>query len=393
MVVGIAIAAGTIALWPTRSSRSDVSDGTVEVRRGDLKLEVTATGSLGAEKSVDVTPPSVEDMWDFKIAKLVNEGVQVKQGEMLVEFDSQQVMRELMDRTAELNKTQEELHKRKLEYDIQMRDLRVQHEQSRVNAEKARNKAKLDPSLGALQDYRQAQIELEQAETEYKRVDEKMQATVRMQKAELSSLENNLTKAKTRVERDKNRLKALTVTAPIDGIVVFKKDWRGERKQVGQTAWRAEPIMQLPDLTSLRLEATVEEANAGRVAVGQSTTIRLDAFPEEKLTGRLVSIGAVLRTKRWDMPVKVVDAIIALDRRSDKLLPGMTASAQIEVERIPNVLLVPLKAVQERQGGARVRVAVPTGGFEDRPIKAGRRNSEFLEVLEGLKEGERVLAR
>lgn len=395
MIAGILTAALVVGFWPTSRSTADRADesGRARVSRGDLRQEVPAIGSLAAHRSVDIGPPAVEDMWNFKIARLIGEGTYVKPGDVLVEFDGEQVVRELMEHTSEMNKTQEELTKRKLEYDIQMRDLRLQFEQARVAAQKARHKADVDASLSSMQDYKQAQIELEQAETEFKRVAEKTTATERMKQAELAALENNLAKAKGRVERDKLQQKALSVVSPTSGVVVFKKDWRGEKKQVGQTSWRMETIMQLPDLSTLRLEATVEETHAGRVAVGQTASIRLDAFPEEKLTGKVIEMGRVLRTKRWDMPVKVVDAIIELDRLPEKLLPGMTATVQIEVERISNVLLAPFNAVKEKNGRAVVRVVSAARQTEERPIRVGRRNQEFVEVLEGLKEGDTVLVR
>ena len=179
--------------------------------------------------------------------------------------------------------------------------------------------------------------------------------------------------------------------APAAGVVIYKRDWNGEKKQIGQSAWRMEIIMQIPDLSTLRLEAMVEEANAGGVSPGQKARVRLDAFPEMQLKGKVVSVGTILRTKRWDTPIKVVDAVIEIERKGEKLLPGMTATALIEVIRIPDVLLVPVKAVREKQGHTVVLVEGPNGRPEERPVQVGRRNSDAIEIKEGLKEGEKVL--
>lgn len=390
VICGVLIAALTIVFWPERLSSGDPFDSAAVVRRGDLVVTVSAAGSLVAQRSADITPPTVPEMWDFKIARLVPEGAQVRAGEILVEFDDQQVVRELLEHQAEMGKAQEELSKRRLEYDVQLRDLRVQVEQAKVNVQKAKHKADVDVSLTTMTDYKQAQIELEQAETEFTRLQEKMQATVEMSKAELATLGNSLANARIRVERDQKRQQALKVAAPIAGVVVYRRDWRGDKKQVGQTAWRAEAIMEIPDLATLRLEAMVEEANAGRVSVGQPVSIRLDAFPELQLTGNVTSVGRVLRTKRWDTPVKVIDAAIELDRKEGKLLPGMTASGDIEVDRIESVLLLPVKSVYERDGKTLVRIRSRSGQIEQRPVRLGRRNSQFVEVLEGVREGERL---
>jgi RND family efflux transporter MFP subunit len=322
---------------------------------------------------------------------LVDEGITVKPGDSLIEFDGQEVNRRLTEQLAERDKNQEELNKRKLEYDVQLRDLRIRVEEARVNLEKARHKAEVDPSLTSMQDYKQAQIQLELAENEDLHLKEKLQATERMAKAELAALENNLEKSRRRVSELQTQQKALKIDAPAGGVVIFKRDWNGEKKKVGQSAWRMEIIMQIPDLSTLRLEAMIEEANAGGVSPGQKARIRMDAFPEMQLKGKVTTVGTVLRTKRWDTPIKVVDAIIELERTGEKILPGMTATALIEVSRTPDVLLVPVKAVREKQGRAVVLVQGPSGLVEERPVRVGGRNSEAIEIKEGVREGEKVL--
>ena len=395
MILGVIIAALVVVFWPARRSSTDTpSRGGYRtlVRRGDLAIEVPATGSLVASRAVDIGPPSVEGLWDFKIARLVDEGIAVRPGDMLAEFDGQEVNRKLTEQEAERDKTQEELNKRKLEYDVQLRDLRIRVEEARVNLEKARHKAEVDASLMSMQDYRQAQIQLELAESEALRLREKQQATERMMNAELAALQNNLSKSLQRVSDLQAQQKALTITAPTAGVVIFKRDWNGEKKKVGQSAWRMEIIMQIPDLSTLRLEAMVEEANSGGVSPGQKARIRMDAFPEMELKGKVTTVGTVLRTKRWDTPIKVIDAVIEFDRKGGKLLPGMTGTALIEVARIQDVLLVPVKAVREIQGRAVALVEGANGNVEERPVRVGGRSSELIEIKEGLKEGEKVLS-
>jgi HlyD family secretion protein len=394
MILGIMLAVSGAAFWPRLHTSIDGSfrNGMATVRRGDLSLEVPATGSLAARRAVDIGPPSVEGLWDFKIARLVDEGIHVKAGDMLIEFDGQEVNRRLTEQQAEKDKAEEELNKRKLEYDIQLRDLRIRVEEARVALEKARHKAEVDSTLMSSNDFRQAQIELEQAEAEDRHLNEKLKATGQMMKAELAALETSLEKARRRLAELQAQQNALKISAPSDGVVIFKRDWNGEKKQVGQSAWRMEIIMQIPDLSTLRLEAMIEESSAGGVSVGQKAQVRLDAFPELQLTGKVTSVGTVLRTKRWDTPVKVIDAIIEFEYHGEKLLPGMTATAQIEVARISNVLLLPIKAVREKQGRAVVMIEGADGKVAERVVRVGRRNSESLEIREGVAEGEKVLS-
>jgi multidrug efflux pump subunit AcrA (membrane-fusion protein) len=82
---------------------------------------------------------------------------------------------------------------------------------------------------------------------------------------------------------------------------------------------------------------------------------------------------------------------IELEQKIGKLSPGMTATGQIEVERVANALLAPVKAVREKGGQVIVRVPAAGESDEERAIRVGRRNQQFVEVLEGLREGEKVI--
>lgn len=135
----------------------------------------------------------------------------------------------------------------------------------------------------------------------------------------------------------------------------------------------------------------VEEAYVGRVQPGQTVRIKVDALPDEKLTGKVVSVSSAPRMRRWDNPVKVVDAIIELEQKIGKLSPGMTATGQVEVENVSNVLLAPIKAVREKDGQVFVNVPGGDGRGQERTIRVGRKNQQFVEVLEGLREGEKVI--
>jgi RND family efflux transporter MFP subunit len=361
------------------------------VRRGDLTLEMPIIGALNAARSVDITAPISNDPHFFKIARMTAEGSQVEAGQMVMELDTQEISQKLREYQAELGKNEEELKKRRLEYDAQARDLRVALEEAKVKLEIARHKLQADPQIQSARDRKQFQIEFEQADQEAGLLAQKLKSTEQMSRAELSVFENNIAKIKLRVEQTEERQKECVVKAPIAGTLIYKVLAGNVKRKVGEQTCHHEVILQIPDLSTLRLEAMVEEAYAGRVQPGQRAQIKIDALPDEKLTGRVVSVGSVLRMRRWDNPVKIVDAVIELEQKIGKLSPGMTATGQIEVERVPNALLAPVKAVREKDGQVIVRVPAADGHGEERAIRVGRRNQQFVEVLEGLREGEKVI--
>jgi RND family efflux transporter MFP subunit len=390
----LVVAAAALVSAPIWWSVNRVKSGAVNletVRRGDLTTEIPIVGTLNAARSADITAPISNDPHFFKIARMAHEGSRVEAGQMVMELDTQEINQKLREYQTELGKNEEELKKRRLEYDAQTRDLRVALEEANVKRETARLKLQADPEVQSARERKQFQIEFEQADQAAMLLAQKLKSLEQMSRAELSVFENNIANIKLRVEQTEKRQKACVVKAPIAGTLTYKVLAGNVKRKVGEQTCHHEVILQIPDISTLRLEAMVEEAYAGRVQPGQTVRIKIDALPDEKLTGKVVSVGTVLRMRRWDNPVKVVDAVIELEQKISNLSPGMTATGQIEVERVPNALLVPVQAVRERSGQVNVRVPGAAGRDEERMIRVGRRNQQFVEVLEGLREGEKVI--
>lgn len=359
------------------------------VRRGPLAIEAPATGVLAAARSVDVTAPISANPHFFKIARLAPEGVRVRSGDTIMELDVQEVKRQAEDDRAEAGKTKDQRGKRQLEYDLMLRDLRVRIEEARVQEEAAGLRQSIEPHLLPAQERRQYQLEFEQAREAHALLDARLAATAQMKTSELAVLDRTLANVELRLQRARALQEALTVKAPIAGTLIYKVMADGAKRKVGEQTCHHEVILQIPDLSTLRIEAMVNEEHAGALRVGQLARIRLDALPDLPLTGRVTAVGAALHTKR-DNPIKVVDVLVDLGRPDARLSPGMTATLRIEVDRVADALLAPLQFVHERDGRAFLRVAGPDGRIEERVVRPGRRSGPLVEILEGAAEGDRL---
>jgi biotin carboxyl carrier protein len=382
-------AAGAVALVAFRwlgggaPARADVEI----VRRGDLTIDVPASGVLTAERSVNLTAPISSNPHFFRIARLAPEGTVVKPGDTLMELEAQEVKRQIEDDGAEAGKTKDQRAKRQLEYDLLVRDLRVRIEEARVRRETAALKNAVDAELLSAQQRREFQLELEQATQAQALLQDRLAATEQMGKGELAALDQTLANIGLRLERTRALQEALVVKAPIAGTLVYKVMADGAKRKVGEQTCHHEIILQLPDLSTLRVQATVNEQHAGSVQPGQVARIRLDALPDATLTGRILEVGTALRTTR-DNPIKLVDVVVQMEPTDLRLNPGMTASMRIEVERVPGALLAPLRFVYERDGRVFTRVRLRDGRVEERAIRPGPRNDTVVQVLDGVSEGE-----
>jgi len=185
----------------------------------------------------------------------------------------------------------------------------------------------------------------------------------------------------------------LTLKAPAPGLVVYRRNWSTDAKvQVGDNPWPGMPLIELPDLSRIVAETQINEVDVSKVAVEQDVIVTLDAFPERSFTGKISSIATLATEKERRSSVKVFPVEAVLDQSDPIMKPGMTVKVEVVVERIPDVIHVPLEAVFERGDGMICYVST-NGSFNEREVTLGKRNDNFVVVEEGLEEGQRVALR
>jgi len=151
-------------------------------------------------------------------------------------------------------------------------------------------------------------------------------------------------------------------------------------------------VIEIPDLTRMKGEGEVDEVDAGRVVVKQRVTLRFDALPDEEFHGTIVNAARTVQRKKGTQdPLKVLRVDIKLDRTdAARMRPGMRFQGTIELARVRNAVLVPREAISVSSAGPYVH---RRGAFDVSvvPVRLGGENDKFVEVLEGLDAGDRVL--
>jgi multidrug efflux pump subunit AcrA (membrane-fusion protein) len=164
--------------------------------------------------------------------------------------------------------------------------------------------------------------------------------------------------------------------------------------KVGDRAWPGAPIVTLPEMNGgLKFEASVEEADRGQLRPDQEVSVRVDAVSDKDFTGKLSEISPLTKPdfSTWPPPQNFI-ASVALASADARLRPGLSATARVTLERLPNAIIVPAEAVFMRSG--RNVVYVQHGNtFEERAIEVQRRTREKVAVAHGLEAGEKVATR
>lgn len=190
----------------------------------------------------------------------------------------------------------------------------------------------------------------------------------------------------------------LKVTAPVDGVITYgNSDPRRRNQQqkditVGMAMKPSELIGTIPDLSQLVVNVDVPEAVRSKVHVGMRSEMRIKALPHIRLSGSVNKISDLASNLNfWDQSSpKIYPTIISLDQSDPSLRPGMTVEVDMISEEIKDVIYVPVEALTVKEGEVYCRMK-KAASSEERKVVIGRSSSSFVEIREGLKEGDQLL--
>jgi HlyD family secretion protein len=235
-----------------------------------------------------------------------------------------------------------------------------------------------------------------EAGRERDRVDARTQSDVDSAKTDLENNREALRLEETNLEKVREQLAATTITAPQPGMVVFDtgrgRRWGSDEPlEAGSTVRHQQSLIKLPDLSEMNVAVRLHESVVKQVDTGDQALVRVDALPDQRLTGSVTKIAVMPdRTNWWLNPgLKTYTTEVTLDETPKGLKPGMSAQVEILIDRRDDVLQVPISAVHVDKGFQVVYVDGP-GGIETRRVTVGLSNQQRAEIAEGLKAGERV---
>lgn len=382
----------SLAICFACQSGKDATTETCLVKRGEFKIDLMETGELNATNSVNITSPSIS--WQFgmlKINQIVDDGTEVNKGDTVALFDPSEVFKVKIDATAEMEIAMAELDKLRAEQSLRVEDLEADLKINEINFEIAKiqlAQAKHESEITK----KEIQLNLNKTEIDLKKAGVEIENQKKIHKEEEVQALLKIKQLRAKVDEADKTIAKLTVVSPAKGIVIIGKNWStGNKWQVGDQPWSGTPLIHLPDLTEYKVDVDINEVDVAKIKVGQKAEIRLDAFSDEVYTGRVKTVATLANFKdEKSSKIKVFPTTVILDRTSEDLLPGMTVSSRIIIDKIPDVLYIPIEAVYKN--GAIDYVYVKSGsGFEQKEVITGQANTDYVIIDEGLEEGD-VLA-
>lgn len=207
--------------------------------------------------------------------------------------------------------------------------------------------------------------------------------------------ERSLTTEKEKLERYRMLLTKCKIVAPHEGMAVYamEEDRRSSSSQIAEGAFVRERqrILTLPNLSKMQVKTSIHESILDQVRAGLPVTIKIDAFADRSYRGTVQSVAVLPKQSDWmSSDIKVYETIVTIDEDVDQLKPGMTAVVEIHIDRLHDVISVPVQAIV--QVGKENWCYIGKGNnAERRTVKIGKTNDKFVQVAEGLAAGDRVV--
>jgi HlyD family secretion protein len=368
IILGILLVLGVIVVANLQSRREKTVKVTIDkAKKQDLTSIISASGEIKPKKNINISAQV-----PGRIIKIgVVEGQEVRAGDFLLKLDSTQY-EAIADRdqnfiraaNADLIQAEARLLRDKGSYDRQQK-LFDEELISMDQVEMA--KAQFDVSTAQVNAIR---FQIKQAE------------------ASLKSTLDNLAKT--------------TYSSPIDGVITSLRVEEGEVAIIGTMNNPGTVLLTIADLSVMEVEVEVDETDVVGVTLGQNAKVRVDAYPETVFPGQVTEIGSSALQKTTGgvstQESKDFKVVVTLENPSQKLKPGLSASADIVVAEKKQALAVPISSLvlRDKEGGDKDAVAkeeegvftVENGRVKFSPVLKGITGGMMIEITSGLEEGQ-----
>ena len=399
----LAAVLGGAYLWMNRSQQPQrtaeqaaaAARRTATTTSGKLVRTLRVSGQTSAIDFSNVVAPILrgpDANREMILLQAAPAGSWVKKGAKIAQIDAQSMIDHIDDLNDTIQTAQADVRKRLAEQSIEMENLQQSLRLAKADQDKARLEYAASETLTDIQ--RQLlKLTVDETEARYKQLQSDVAQKKASHAADIRILQLTLQRHTSHRDRHQRDVKAFTIFASMDGLVVMQQIWRGSEMgqvQVGDRLSPGQPFMKVVNTQKMQVEGSVNQAESSEFRVGQPARIKLDAFAGLELNGRIHSIGALaaggMRNSYYVRSVPVRIQILGTDPR---LIPDLSGSADVTVGSADDQVIVPLAAVKYEKG--KPWVEVKSGDTTDnRAVTVGLTNARQAAITSGLKSGEVV---
>ncbi|MCA1762463.1 MAG: efflux RND transporter periplasmic adaptor subunit [Cryomorphaceae bacterium] len=389
-VVAVAVIAAIYFL--TSATEADSGGIVVPVSQGEFIVDITTTGELEAKKSVEILGPQGTRnyrIWNMTIQEIIDEGTFVKKGDFVASIDPTELTNKIKDSQLELEKIESQFIQTKLDTTLDMRKARDEL----INLSYAVDERQLVLDQSQYEPpatIRQAEIDLDKARRALEQAKENYKIKKEQNKAKMQEVALNRQKEVRNLEGMQGLMQSFTITAPEDGMLIYKKEYDGTSIKQGSQISAWDPVVAtLPDLSTMISTTYVNEVDIRQVQVGQNVEIGLDAFPEKEFSGKVFKVANV-GEQRPNSDAKVFKVVVEVNEKDDLLRPSMTTSNRIITSKKDDQLYIPLECLFNKDDTITYVYKKVGLGAARQEVNVGSTNRNEVIILGGLSEGDDV---
>ncbi len=344
-------AASWVGVSKYRGAQTSGDMPVAQAREGEFLAIIRCRGELRAGRSAQIYAPVVPNL---RIAWLAASGEAVQKGEPVIRFDSSSIEQQLVQKEAQLKQSQATLDQAVAQIRIDSDKDQSDLTDARYNVEKARLATVGNEFVGRIQ-AEEARIDLTVAEQRLKVQEANIELHDTSAKRRIAALTRQRDQAQADVDLTKTRMAQMEIKAPLSGVVVFVSNYNqgplnAKPFKVGDSVYSGMNLAEIPDMSSLAMDAKVEETDRGRIGVGKDVRVRVDALPELIIPATITQISPLAELGNEYPPTRSFRAYAALTNPDPRLRPGMNGGMDIIIDRLPKAITIPTKAVFTRDG-------------------------------------------
>lgn len=368
------------------------NDVIANVRKGEFRVEVETTGELEAKNSVKIMGPGGLrnfQIWQVTIQSIVDEGTVVKKGDWVATLDRSEFQNKYTQKQIDFEKANSKFIQTQLDTTLQMRQSRDELINLKYTVDEKDiilQQSQYEPPATV----KQAEINLDKAKRAYEQALDNYKIKKDQNIEKMREVAAELRKVKGEFDGMTTVLETFNVLAPDDGMVIYEKGWDGKPIKAGSQIHMWEPtVATLPDLTKMVSKTYVNEVDVRKVKQGQSVEVGLDAYPDKKLTGKVIRVANV-GEQRPNSDAKVFEVAVELDGTDPTLRPSMTTSNKIIAFVVADALQIPLECLHNEADTITYVYKREGINVFKQEIIVGETNSNDAVITGGLAESDRV---
>ncbi|HKV26763.1 MAG TPA: efflux RND transporter periplasmic adaptor subunit [Candidatus Acidoferrales bacterium] len=375
-----------------RTSASNQEEpGTITVTKKDFVRVVRLTGTTEAVRSRPVLAPRLEgaQLNSMVVTRLALAGSHIKRDDVLVEFDRQAQIKDALDKKAAYQDLVDQVEEKRAAEDA----ARAKDETELKQAEDDFTKAQLEVTKNDIVsriDAEKNQEALQEADQTLKQLRQTFQLKRAAAAADIRVLEIQRDRARGTMLYARGNAEKMTIRSPMDGIVVLNTIWLGGRMgevQEGDEVRPGVPFMKVIDPAEMDVRVEVNQEDTPGLQIGQSATVHLDAYPGLSFPGTLEELAPLGHSGQFTDKVRTFVAVFSIRGSNPKLMPDLSASVDVELGRLRDVLVVPAQSVLNDKGQSYVWLKTATG-FDKHNVKIGPASDLEIAIESGLHAGD-----